>query len=287
LTADEATVRALLAKQFPQWASLELTRVASHGTDNVIFRLGADMAVRLPRVDYAAEMLVKEATWLPGLSHLPLEVPRVMGVGEPDAAFKAPWLVMRWLAGEPAPMTAPAGMQVGQVLGAFVAALQRLDASGGPEAGAQNMNRGAPLAVRDQRTREWIAVIGDRFDAGAPLAIWEAALAAPEHDGRGVWVHGDLHAGNLLMRDGGLSGVIDFGLLGVGDPAVDLTPAWCFLPAEEREDFRREAGADADMWTRGRGWAVSIAASQQAFYRGKNWFLEEMSSRTLRAVLAE
>ncbi len=284
---DEDVVRALLATQHPQWAGLPIACVESAGTDNAVFRLGERMAVRMPRVDYAAELLRKEAACLAKLESLPLEIPRVLAEGAPSEAYPWPWLVVSWLRGDQAEIEAlePAG--AGRALGGFVRALQSTETTGGPQAGPGNLGRGAPLAVRDAKTREWIGAIADAFDAWALLALWEQALDASVHAGPGVWVHGDLHAGNLLLRGGKLSGVIDFGLLGIGDPAVDLMPVWNFLPDPERAAFREVLDADDALWTRGKGWAVSVGASQLAHYRHSNSRLADMARRTLTAALAD
>jgi aminoglycoside phosphotransferase (APT) family kinase protein len=284
---DAQLVRSLLCAQHPQWADLPIARVETAGTDNAVFRLGEHMAVRMPRVAYAVALLSKEESCLPRLSGLPLDVPRVIAEGQPCERFPWPWLVVGWLAGEQADAGALDMEEAGKALGGFVRALQALDATGGPPAGSVNLGRGVALALRDGRTREWIGAIADEFDAAELVAIWERAIVAPVHAGPGVWVHGDLHAGNLLQRDGRLSGAIDFGLLGVGDPAVDLMPAWNFLSETGRDAFRACLGADAGLWTRGRGWAVSAGASQLAHYRDSNSWLAGMARRTLTAVLAD
>lgn len=288
IVPDAATVRRLVAQQFPQWAGLELTAVASAGTDNTIYRLGEALAVRLPRVGYAAEQVLKESAWLPRLAPLPLAIPEVMGHGEPGEGFPWPWLVTGWISGETLDTARPTGWSdVAADLAAFVLALRAVSAEGGLPAGEANHGRGKPLAARDARTREAIAAVSSEYDGQHMIRVWEAALAAPVHGGAPVWVHGDLNAGNLLVRDGRLAAVIDFGLLGVGDPAVDLIPAWAVFPAEARGIFRQGTGADAAAWDRGRGWALSVAVIALSYYMHRNPGLTGISRRTIAAVLAD
>ena len=288
LAIDEAGVHRLLTAQFPAWADLPLVRVPSAGTDNAIFRLGDDLAVRLPRIDWAVGQVEKDRVWLPRLApHLQVAVPEPLGLGAPGEGYPWPWLVCRWLEGEDA-TTAPVGdrQQLATDLGRFVAALHAVDTAGGPtpsDAGA----RGVPLAVRDDDTREAIAALGDRVDAHAVAAAWDAALRAPVWDAPGVWIHGDLIAGNLLITDGRLSAVIDFGPLTVGDPAADVAAAWAFLTAENREAFRAAVLVDDATWARGRGWALSTALVALPYYWTTNPVLADISRRSIAEVLAD
>lgn len=286
--ADVGLVRRLLASQFPQWAELELAPVMSAGTDNTILRLGADKVIRMPRVDYAERQIEKEHACLPTLGDLPLAIPQPLALGEPGEGFPWRWGVHGWIAGETAALERLGDVRAAaRSLGRFVKALQARDASGGPPAGLANHGRGLPLATRDARVRACIDALGDEYDVRMLHATWDGALAASEYAGTPVWVHGDLHAGNLLQVDGQLTAVIDFGLLGVGDPAVDMTPAWAFLPAEARRPFRDEIGLDAAAWARGKGWAFSIAVVALAYYLDTNPGLVRASRRTIAAVLED
>jgi aminoglycoside phosphotransferase (APT) family kinase protein len=170
-------------------------------------------------------------------------------------------------------------------LGGFLHALGRIDAAGGPAAGRANSGRGVSLALLDKRVRNDVASLGDEVDETAVLAAWDQALAAPLHVGAGAWVHGDLHPGNLLIRDGRIVGVLDFGLMGVGDPACDLFVAWNFLDAASRKVFREVVEADEAAWLRGRGWAIFSAIIALAFYLRTNPTLCDISRRTLTEVL--
>lgn len=252
-----ALVRRLVAAQFPQWAGLPITPAMPQGWDNQTFRLGADMSARLPSAVGYTPQIEKEHRYLPGLApRLPLPIPEPIALGAPGQGYPFPWSIYRWLPGETAAtariddMTALAAS-----LARFLAALQRIDAGGGPPPGLHSAYRGGPLTTYDSETRHTIAILSDEIDAAAATAVWNAALAATWH-GSPVWFHGDVAVGNLLVQDGRLSAVIDFGCAGVGDPACDVTIAWTFFDGESREVFRAGLPLDRATWARGRGWAL-------------------------------
>ncbi|MFF0414365.1 aminoglycoside phosphotransferase family protein [Kitasatospora sp. NPDC004745] len=281
---DEALVRALLAERFPQWAGLPVERVDSAGTNNAMYRLGADMVVRLPRIPAAAEDIAKEHAWLPRLAPaLPVPVPAPLGVGGPVAGYPWPWSVFRWLDGaNPVAGRAEEPALLAGDLAGFVGALHRVDPAGGPAA-----YRSEPLAERDGQTRAAIAGLHGIVDTRAATDAWEAALEAPGPSGPPVWIHADLQPGNLLVSGGRLSAVIDFGCAGLGDGAVDLIPAWYVLPAAVRGDFRAAVGADDAAWARGRGWALSIAVAELDYYRETNPVMADIARYVIAQVLAE
>ena len=286
---DEALVRRLLAAQFPQWADLPLAAVPSAGTDNALYRLGADMAVRLPRIESATWQVDKEQRWLPRLApHLPLAIPVPLAMGEPGEGYPFRWSVYRWLDGENATVERIADPgQLAIDLAAFITALQRIDATGGPPPGAHNFFRGEPLAERDTETRAVIASLAGTLDADALTAAWKAALHAPAWHGPPVWIHGDLQSGNLLAVQGRLSAVIDFGGLGVGDPACDLIVAWNLLSADTREVFRAALAVDDATWARGRGWALTVGLIALPYYEKTNPVLAGIARRSIDEVLAD
>jgi aminoglycoside phosphotransferase (APT) family kinase protein len=225
---DVELVRRLVADQFPQWIDLPIEPVGERGTDNILYRLGDDLVARLPGRRRPELALKKECMWLPKLAPLlPLEVPLPRGLGRPTGEFPYDWAVYRWLHGEP---VTPEGLadrrRAAQDLAGFLAALQRIDTSGAPAPGEHNVYRGCPLALRDESTRTAIGRLAGEIDAPAVTEIWEEALAAPEWDRPPVWLHGDIDSRNLLVRDGRLSAVLDFGCLGVGDPACEAMVAW-------------------------------------------------------------
>jgi aminoglycoside phosphotransferase (APT) family kinase protein len=286
---DASLVRRLLAAQFPEWADLSLERVQSAGTDNAIYRLGDELAVRLPRIHWAAGQPEKEHEWLPKLAPLlPLTVPVPRALGAPAEGYPWHWSVCPWLDGENATAERIADPREAAIaLGEFVAALQRIDPAGGPTPGPSNSGRGVPLALRDRETRAAIAALDGAYDAGTVTAAWEAALAAPVWHGRPVWLHGDLQAGNLLAVAGRLSAVIDFGCLGVGDPACDVMPAWAYLSAETRDAFRAALPVDDATWARARGWALSVGLIAVPYYETTNPVLAGIGRRAIDEVLAD
>ena len=258
ITADVAA--GLVAAQFPQWADLPVTPVALNGYDNTTFRLGDELSVRLPSADGSVAQVAKEHRWLPVLArHLPLPIPEPVAMGRPTDEFPRPWSVYRWIAGEPA----SAG-QVADLVGfaaslaGFLAALQAIDASGGPPAGAHNFFRGAPLGTWDEQTRRLIRLAGDDIDARAATGVWDTALASTREQAP-VWVHGDLSASNMLVAGGALQAVIDFGGVAVGDPAYDLVMEWEFFTGDSAAAFRRGLQLDEATWARGHGWALCKA----------------------------
>jgi aminoglycoside phosphotransferase (APT) family kinase protein len=286
---DVSLVGRLLAAQFPRWADLAIEPVPSAGTDNALYRLGDDMAVRLPRIPAATGQVDKEHRWLPRLApHLPLAIPVPLAKGTPGEGYPWRWSVYQWLDGEPATMERLAdARQAATELAQFIAALQRIDPTGGPSPGPHNFSRGVPLAMRDAPTRAAIASLNGVLDLDAVTAAWGAALQAPAWRRPPVWIHGDLQSGNLVAVQGRLSAVIDFGGLGVGDPACDLIVAWNLLSAETRDVFRAALRVDDATWARGRGWALSVGLIALPYYQITNPVLAGISRRTIEEVLAD
>jgi aminoglycoside phosphotransferase (APT) family kinase protein len=259
---DEPLVRRLLAEQFPHWAGLPLERVEPEGTVNAIFRLGDDLSVRLARLDGPAEPGGKELDWLPRLAPLlPLEIPVPVAQGRPSRDYPWFWEIHTWVAGQTVPVEEIDAVPAARDLAAFVRSLQRVDPSGAPR------GRGIPLAQRDEGFRHWLA----RFDGDPAAAVaWERALEAPPWDGPPVWHHGDLDVRNWLVRGGRINGVIDWGAMGVGDPACDVMVAWKLHSLEARDAFRNALTVDDATWERARGWAVSQAVAVLAYYTPEN-----------------
>jgi len=279
----------LLTTQYPQWADLPIEPVHSAGTDNALYRLGEDMTVRLPRVDWAVPQVEKEHRWLPRLApFLPLAIPVPLAKGDPGEGYPWHWSVYRWLEGENATIELIADpRQAATDLAQFIAALQRIDTAGGPTPGPHNSSRGVPLAVRDPQTRAAIASLHGMLESDALTAAWDAALQAPVWHGPPVWIHGDLQSGNLLAQQGRLSAVIDFGCLGVGDPACDVMAAWMFLSSETRDVFRALLQVDAATWARGRGWALSVGLIALPYYQSTNPVLAGIARRAIDEALAD
>ena len=285
---DVSLVRRLIAAQFPQWADLPITPAVPQGWDNRTFHLGEEMSVRLPSAEGYTAQVDKEHRWLPKLAPLlPLPIPAPLAKGAPGEGYPWHWSVYRWLEGETATIERISHLgELATTLAAFLAALQRIDPAGGPRPGPHNFFRGGPLTTYDRETRDAIATLDGEIDGNAATAVWEAALAASWH-GAPVWLHGDVAAGNLLVSDGRLSAVIDFGSSGVGDPACDVTIAWTLLSGESREAFRAALPVDAATWVRGRGWALWKALITLAEYRDTNPAKVGEARPVIDAVLAE
>jgi aminoglycoside phosphotransferase (APT) family kinase protein len=282
---DTELVVRLIASQFPQWADLPVRPVTSIGTVHVLYHLGETMVVRLPRSGVALEEIDKEHTWLPRLAPLlPVPIPVPLGRGEPTPEYPCVWSVYSWLEGtnpEPGSLNDPIGLA--QDLAAFITALQALDTTGAPrsERGSrtlESLNASALEAI--QQARELV-------DTASVTAAWGAALSAPAWNGHAVWVHADLFPGNLLVESGRLSGVIDLGSLGTGDPASDLTVAWSILPLEGRQVFQRLMGADEAAWRRARGLALVIALQALPYYIHTNPSFAGIARYTIAEVLTD
>jgi aminoglycoside phosphotransferase (APT) family kinase protein len=283
-----ALVKQLIETQFPQWADLPITPIVPGGWDNRTFHLGNDMTVRMPSAAVYAAQVEKEQRWLPLLAPLlplPIPIPRAKGV--PSSTYPWPWSIYGWIEGESAITARIADLsQVAATLAQFLAALQRIDATNGPAAGQHSFFRGAPLTMYDAETRDTLKLLEGEIDSDTALAVWEAALAAPWH-GPPVWFHGDIAAGNLLLKDGALCAVIDFGCSGVGDPACDLAIAWTLFEGTSRNAFRAALPIDAAMWARGRGWALWKALITLEEYRSTDAVKATAARRTIEEVLAD
>lgn len=265
-----------------------MTPAEPQGWDNRTFRLGDERLVRLPSAAAYVPQIEKEHRWLPMLApSLPLSIPEPVGMGAPGCGYPWPWSIYRWIDGScasVAPVDDPS--ELAATLGTFLSALQRADASDGPPAGPHNFHRGGPLATYDGETRDAIETLRHRIDVAAVTAIWDAALAS-SWDGAPVWVHGDVAPNNLLVRDGRLAAVLDFGSAGVGDPACDLAIAWTFLDPGSRRAFRDALDLDPDTWARGRGWALWKALITIAARAGTDPSAIEGARRTLDAIRSD
>ncbi len=291
---DVGLVRELIRRQLPQLADLEVRLVAAPGTDNVVFRLGDDLSVRLPRKPAAVSGLLIEREWLPRLAaHLPLAVPEPIAAGEPSEIYPFPWLVCRWVSGVP---LAPGRMNPddGLVLAEFVLALQSLDTSGGPP--VQPGHRAGSVDAYDSTARAALNAAGalqaagraepDLFDEERAASVWAAAVQAPKWQGTDVWVHRDFMASNLVTFDGRLNGVLDFGGLAVGDPAGNAMAAFhVFDSADSRSRFRAALGSDDATWARARGWALIQGLEALVYYLDSHPGMVAMARQVIRATL--
>ncbi|MFI5932550.1 aminoglycoside phosphotransferase family protein [Actinoplanes sp. NPDC051494] len=277
LTPDAVT--ALVAAQFPAWASLPVHPVASTGTVNALFRLGDDLVLRFPLLPEGPDDLRREQDHARLLApHVPSRVPEPLALGEPGPGYPGWWAAYRWIPGRPA---TPAD-DVATDLAAFVLALQAMDTEGGAWNGR---SRGGPLHTRDEDVRGALAGSTHLTDTAGLATIWADCLAADVHDGPDVWLHADLMPGNLLIHEGRLAAVIDLGAVCLGDPAVDLMPAWNLLPAAARATYRKALGTDDATWRRGRGWALSQAITALPYYVDTNPAMAETARHTLTVLL--
>ena len=282
---DDGTVGRLVAAQLPEWASLPVRRLPPLGTDNQLFRLGDELLVRMPRIHWAADSALTEHRWLPRIApHLPLPVPAPVALGVPGEGYPFHWTVVPWIEGEnPTPDTFdPEEWAVS--LGAFVRACRAVPAMDAP---VKTEGRGAPLASLDDWVREWTPRADPELvDRDAVMALWADATSAPAHDGQPCWFHGDLHEGNLLVRDGRLAAVIDWGAAGRGDPAVELNAMWGYVPEGVADLYREAVGLDEAAYRRARGYALAPAVSASSYYRDTAPEIARGAVETVRRLVA-
>ncbi len=285
---DAALVRTLVARQFAQWADLPVRAVAEGGWDNRTFHLGDAMSVRLPSAERYVAQVEKEHRWLPALaSQLPLPIPAPLAIGRPDAGYPWPWSIYGWIEGDRASRGAISDLTAfAEELADFLVALRRIDASDGPLAGAHNFHRGGSLAVYDGETRQALNALADELDVSLLTKIWDRALGSSWRE-KPVWVHGDIAEGNLLVRDGRLSAVIDFGSSGVGDPSSDLVIAWTLFDEPARNAFRARVGLDRQTWERARGWCLWKALITIAEHRHEDREKADTHRRWIDRIVAD
>jgi aminoglycoside phosphotransferase (APT) family kinase protein len=281
---DAALVRRLLAAQFPRWAELPLRPVPSMGTVNAIYRLGEELCVRLPRVARWAEGVERECRWLPWLApHLSLRVPEAVGQGCPGPGYPFSWAVYRWIDGDLyTDALVEDEREAAAALARFVVELRRVEVVAGAPRGGRR-----PLRELDGVTRAALASAEGAIDGAAAVAAWERALEAPAWDGAPVWIHADLLRPNLLVRDGRLRAVLDFGGAGAGDPAADVIAAWAVFRRTGRAVYRDALEVDAGAWERARGYALHQAALIIPYYRETNPGFVALATRTVEEILAD
>ncbi len=260
MAIDAALVTELIADQFPKWAGLPVTPVSPQGWDNRTFRIGDDLSARLPSAAGYAPQVLKEARWLPHLAaYLPVRIPEPVALGHPTPSYPFAWSVSRWRDGvvlSRAEVLDRAG--IAEDLAAFLVALRGVPAADGPPAGLHSAYRGGPLAHYADEAFQALNHLDQATSSRAGQLLRVALATRWDHDP--VWFHGDVAADNVLVREGRLHGVLDFGCTGVGDPACDLVIAFTWLDVRQREVFRRAVALDEDTWRRGRGWALWKAA---------------------------
>ena len=278
----DGTVRALLEDQFPDWAGKRLRRIADSGTDNAIYRLGDDLALRLPRIHWAAAQIEKECRWLPTLAaDLPSAVPVPLAKGRPGGGYPFPWLVSPWIEGISLDRAAVDNWDdIAGDIAEFVLALEHLPPDGGPPP----TRRGTPMAQYDEAVQWAIGQLEGVIDGDRARHVWLSGLEGGDWTGDAVWVHGDLLPGNILIDNGRLGGVIDWGGTGVGDPACEAMLAWS-LPSDARRHYRRALGFDDDTWARARGWVVEQAVFFIPYYAKSLPLAVDQAMRRLNEAL--
>lgn len=283
-------VRHLIAEQFPIYADLPVRMVAKSGHDNRTFHLGDTLSVRLPSGEGYAAQVTKEQRWLPYLQQqLTLPITQQVAVGKPSLGYPYSWSICHWLPGE----TAKDGNledlhQFARDLAGFLRDLQKIDCHDGPSAGRHNYYRGGNLAVYTDDVARVLQneQLNLQADRNVLKTIWETALATTWTD-RPVWVHGDVAPTNMLVMDGRLSAVIDFGVLGTGDPSCDLVMAWTFFYGQNRQTFKDHLPYNADVWQRAKGWALwkALLIIEESQGNHHTAYLEAVS--TIHEILAD
>lgn len=283
IATTETLVRSLISLQFPEFSHLPVQRFASAGTDNAMYRLGDELAVRLPRAGWAVDMVTKEQQWVPVLAQqLPLSVPLPIAHGRPCKEFPHPWSIVEWLPGEIASLDRLSKpIEAAETLARFVNQLQQIDATAGP-----SHVRGGPVRNDDEAVRRAIAGLRGELDPTALERAWERVLDAPDYIGPPRWFHGDLGPLNLLAHQEQLTSVIDWGTCGVGDPAVDARVAWNLFDKDARAAYRAVAGFDDAAWERGKGWILT-GVTGIIHYRNSSPALVQTLVTGIQAVLAD
>lgn len=256
MNIDIKLVREMIDNQFPEWRNLVITPVEHGGNDNRTFHLGEKMAIRMPSDKAYEPQVEKEAKWLPKLAQylsIPITVP--LGKGKPTKDYPYVWSVNKWVYGDTVTQNNVELNQFARDLSEFLTELQSINASEGPESGAHNFYRGCNLSVYHHETLDAIQLLSSEIDEDKCMDIWNKALST-EWTKQPVWIHGDVAPGNLITKNGRLSGVIDFGIMGTGDPACDLVMAWTFFDKESRQIFIKHMDLDKDTWNRAKGWAL-------------------------------
>lgn len=254
---NEELARYMIDSQIPQWKHLKITPIAHGGWDNRTFHLGETMSIRMPSAEIYAHQIEKEFYWLPILAPLlPKQISIPLIIGKQTKNYSWSWGIYKWLEGETVTTTHNIDLNMlAKDLGTFLKALYTINSTGGPAAGSHNFYRGGHLHVYNDQVQQALVILENKIDTSKARMIWESAVTTTwEKDP--VWVHGDIAAGNLLVQNGKLNAVIDFGGLAVGDPACDLAIAWTQFTDSSRQLFKESVSLDHETWNRGKAWAL-------------------------------
>ncbi|MGL5766709.1 MAG: aminoglycoside phosphotransferase family protein [Sarcina sp.] len=257
MNIDTNLVKTLIKEQYPNFSDLKIVEVENSGNDNRTFHLGDSMLVRLPSGKEYASQIEKEMYWLPKLSHyISLDIPLPLFKGNPTKEYPFNWGIYKWIEGETLTYKDILNLDLLAIdLAKFLKELQSIDATLGPKAGKHNFYRGGSLNIYDNETRIALKNLKNIFDTNSLENIWKKCLKS-KYTNKPVWIHGDIAVGNLLIKDGRLSAVIDFGILGTGDPACDYVIAWTFFSNKSREIFKSHLNCDEETFERAKGWAL-------------------------------
>ncbi len=280
LKIDEVLVKNLLLDQFPTWAHLKIKQVESSGTDNAIFRLGSDMCVRLPKVDWASGDAKNEQAILASLKKLPLFTPRVFALGLPNKSYPWNWSICDWLDGENAYEAALDLDDAALKMADFLCGLRM-----SPNVALSK--RGGPLSDEDEEVKKALISLEGKIDTTSAQKIWQQCLKIPLWSGQKTLVHGDLLPANLLVKNNKLYGVIDWGLSGLGDPSCDLIVAYSLFNLYTRNIFRKALAVDDETWVRGLGRALAISLIILPFYWHTNPYLVDVALRMMKEIFIE
>lgn len=288
LVINVSLVQKLISEQFPHWSHLRITPVEHGGWDNRTFHLGSSMLIRLPSAqEYAAKVKI-EQHWLPQLaSHLSVVIPTPLAMGKPTEEYPFNWSVYQWIDGQIATKANIDNMhQFAEDLASFILELHVIDTYNGPLPGKHNFYRGAPLKIYDHEVKQACRILENSIDTHKLLTIWNNACASTWNRPP-VWLHGDLAPSNIILKNGILHGIIDWGGMAIGDPACDLAIAWTFFDYESREIFKHVLNLDNQTWDRGCGWALWKALIIYAELPGTNPLGKEESQQILDRILFE
>lgn len=284
IVIDDKLAKELIMQSFPSWSSLPLVELRHSGTDNVLFRLGEDMLVRLSKRRESAKFVERENSILSFFRDKPLkiEIPRILGIGKPSQNYPQEWTVQSWIDNDPFGYDPLSLAKTAKDLGIFVKEIRKI-----PVNGFSGTYRGQSLHLRKKSFSKSLSQFNQDYDVKQIQSIWEYCLSAKEWNKDPRWYHGDLHPGNFLFKGGSLKAVIDFGMAGTGDPSCDLLPAWSFLDRNTRQIFRDTVGASNDEWLRSRAWALYMAIMIIPYYQNTNEGLVKLANRMIHETLNE
>lgn len=283
-------VRKLILEQFPEYSSLPITSVEKQGHDNRTYRLGEGLLIRMPTAESYALKVPKEQELLPKIApHLSVNISMPIKMGDPSEDYPYQFSIYKWLDGKSANFLHINDQVLEYIaleLANFLKELHSINNIEGPGPGQHNWWRGGCVDVYDKGARAQITNLADMLDTNKAMDLWVKACST-KWSNPPVWIHGDFASGNMLIKDNKLSGIIDFGGMGVGDPACDLVIAWTFLKGKSREIFKEAMKLDDDTWMRARGWALWKATFELCNIMDKNSLDATKQIKIIEDVLAQ